>query len=94
MCGIRVSFSCFRDCHIFLIRGAFLIEGQGRAVDTGCSYVIKDEEWIGLCGSSTVIVIVEVGEQRGACRRNTQAAQEKMLREKGKRRYSKECILM
>ncbi len=91
-CGVRVNLPCFRDCQIFLLRGAFLIEGQGRVIETGCSYLVKDEDWIGLCGSETVIVIVEEGQQRGACRKHTQEAQERILAEKSK--SGTECTLM
>jgi hypothetical protein len=66
VCGTKVSLPCFRDCQVFLLRGAFLIEGQGRVIETGCSYLVKDEVWIGLCGSTT-LVVMEEGDQRGAC---------------------------
>ena len=66
---VWVSLPCLRNCQIFLIRGAFLIKGQGRVIGTGCSYPVKDEDGIGLCGSETVIVIMEEGEQQGAFQR-------------------------
>ncbi len=78
VCGVRVILQCFRDCQIFLLRGAFLIEGQGRVTETGCSYLVKDEVWIGLCGSTT-LVVMEEGEMRGACARYTQEMREKFL---------------
>ena len=93
MCGLRVSSPCFRDCQIFLLHGAVLIEGQGRLVDTCCSYIIKDEEWIGLCGSKTVIVVMEEGDQRGACRKHTLESQ-KRLAEKTKLKTDKDCVVM
>jgi hypothetical protein len=80
-CGMKVSQPCFRDCQVFLLRGAFLIDGQGRGTETGCSYLVKDEVWIGLCGSTT-LVVMEEGEMRGACVRYTQEMQEKILAER------------
>jgi hypothetical protein len=62
---------CFRDCQIFLLHGAFLIEGQGLMTETGCSYLVKEEVLIGLCGNTTVVVMEE-GEERGRCRKHTQ----------------------
>ena len=81
VCGVKVSQPCFRDCQVFLLRGAFLIEGQGRVTKSGCSYLIKDEVWIELCGSTTLIVMEE-GEERGRCLHYTQKLQERMLAEK------------
>jgi hypothetical protein len=63
VCGVRVSQPCFRDCQVFLLRGAFHIEGQGRVIETGCSYLVKDEVWIGLCGSTTLVVMEEGGRE-------------------------------
>jgi len=76
-----VSAPCFRDCQIFLLHGAFHIEGQGAITETGCSYLVKNEEWIGLLKSKpeTVIIVMEEGEQRGACRKRTQEWQKEML---------------
>lgn len=75
-----LSQPCFRDCLIFLLRGEFIIKGQGRVTKTGCAYTVKDEEWIWLCGTTT-LVVMEEGEQRGVCRRRTQEAQERILAE-------------
>jgi hypothetical protein len=36
---------CYRDCLIFLLRGEFIIKGQGRVIETGCAYRVKDEAW-------------------------------------------------
>jgi hypothetical protein len=94
MCGVWISYPCFQHCHVFLLRGGILIEGQGRLIETGYSYLIKDEEWIGLCGSETVIVIIEQGQQKGTCRKSTLAAQEKLLREQSKMKSSTDCIIM
>ncbi len=47
-------------------------------VDTGCAYRIKDEVWIWLCRTTT-IVVMEEGEQRGECLRYTQESQELVL---------------
>ena len=69
---------CYRDCLIFLLRGEFIIKGQGRVIDTGCAYRVKDEAWIWLCGTTT-IVVMEEGEQRGECLRCTQESWELIL---------------
>ena len=82
MVGGRVSFHCFSDCRIFLVRGAFAIEGQGRCTETACSYHIKDEEWIGFCGSESIFIVTEEGEQRGICIRKTKEMQEQRAKEK------------
>ena len=74
----KVSQPCFHDCQVFLLRGEFFLEGQARVTETGCSYIVKDEVWIGLFGSTT-LVVMEEGEQRGACLKNTQELQDKML---------------
>lgn len=92
--GIKTSYPCFRNCQIFLLCGAFFIEGQGRLADTSCSYLVKDEESIGFCGSKTVIVILEEGEQRGVCRRHTQEWQEKLRAKESKSKSSIECSIM
>ena len=72
---------CYRDCLIFLLRGEFIIKGQGRVIDTGCAYQVKDEAWIWLCGTTT-IVVMEEGEQRGECLRCTQESRELILAER------------
>jgi hypothetical protein len=69
---------CYRDCLIFLLRGEFIIKGQGRVIDTGYAYRVKDEAWIWLCGMTT-IVVMEEGEQRGECLRCTQESRELIL---------------
>jgi hypothetical protein len=86
----------FRDCQVFLLYGAFLIEGQGRVMETGYSYLIKDEVWIGLCGSTT-LVVMEEGEMRGACLKHTQEMREKILTEiksskKLKKKSNPQCV--
>jgi hypothetical protein len=78
--GVAVSQPCFRDCQVFLLHGAFLIEGQGRVTETGCSYLVKEEVWIELCGSTT-LVVMEEGEERGTCLKHTQESRERMLAE-------------
>jgi hypothetical protein len=47
---------------------------------TGCAYRVKDEKWIWLCGT-TILVVMEEGEQRGVCRRRTQEERERILAE-------------
>jgi hypothetical protein len=96
VCGVRVSLQCFRDCQVFLLHGAFLIEGQGRVTETGYSYLVKDEVWIGLYGSTT-LVVMEEGEMRGACARDTQEMREKILAErqnprKLKKKSNSQCV--
>jgi hypothetical protein len=71
---------CFRHCQIFLLRGAFLVEEQGQVTETGCSYLIKDEVWIGLCGSTT-IVVMEDREERGTCLEHRQESRKRLLAE-------------
>jgi len=80
---------CFRDCLVFLLRGAFIIKGQGRLLQTGCAYRIKDEVWLWLCGTTT-IVIMEEGEMKGECMRSTRESQALLLAQKeGSRRERK-----
>jgi len=80
---------CYRDCLIFLLRGEFIINGQGRLIETGCAYRVKDEAWLWLCGTTT-IVVMEEGEQRGECLRRTQESRELILAERdGSRRVRK-----
>lgn len=80
---------CYRDCLIFLLRGEFIIPGQGRVIETGCAYRVKDEVWLWLCGTTT-IVVMEEGEQRGECLRSTQESRELILAERdGPRRVRK-----
>ena len=71
---------CFRACLIFILRGEFIIKRQRRVTKTGCAYRAKDEEWIWLCGTTT-LVVMEEGEQRGVCRRRTQEEQESIQAE-------------
>ncbi|KAK0639850.1 hypothetical protein B0T16DRAFT_497832 [Cercophora newfieldiana] len=78
--NIRVSFDCFRHCLVFLLRGALFIEGQGMVIEPGYAYEIKDEEWIGL-GGNTTILVMEEGEMKGVCSRNLKVKQEKILAE-------------
>lgn len=56
----RILFS-FPQLQVFLLRGAFLIEGQERVTETAWSYLAKGEIWIGLYGSTTLIVLEEGG---------------------------------
>lgn len=80
---------CYRDCLIFLLRGEFIIKGQGRVIETGCAYRVKDEAWLWLCGTTT-IVVMEEGEQRGECLRCTQESRELILAERnGSRKVRK-----
>jgi hypothetical protein len=65
----------------FLLRGEFIIKGQGRVIETGCAYRVKDEAWLWLCGTTT-IVVMEEGEQRGECLRCTQESRELILAER------------
>jgi hypothetical protein len=71
---------CFRDCQVFLLHGTFFIEGQGYVTEAGCSYYVKDEVRIGVYGNTT-LVIMEEGDQRGACLKHTQELQERILAE-------------
>jgi len=75
---VWINLPCFRDCQVFLLRGQFIIKGQGRVTEPGYSYVVKDEAWIGLRGSTT-LVFMEEGEQRGACLKWTQESRERIL---------------
>ena len=63
------------DCLVFLLRGKLAIKGQGWVEATGCAYRIKDEQMVWLLGTAT-IVIMEEGEQRGVCTRDTRRFQE------------------
>jgi hypothetical protein len=92
--GVKVGYACFRDCQIFLLRGGFHIDGQGRVIETCCLYQIKNEEWIGLCGNDTIIVIMEEGEQRGICRKRTLEAQKKLRDEWSKSKSGARCLIM
>jgi hypothetical protein len=74
---------------IFLLRGEFIIKGHGRVIDTGYAYRVKDEAWIWLCGT-TIIVIMEEGEQRGECLRCTQESRELILAERDGTRKERE----
>jgi hypothetical protein len=78
---IRDNKPCYRDCLIFLLRGEFIIKGQGQVINTGYAYRVKDKAWIWLCGTTTIVVIKE-GEQRGECLRYTQESRELILAEK------------
>jgi hypothetical protein len=97
-----MSMPCLRDCQVFLLRGTLFVEGQGYVTEAGCSYYVKDEVRIGVYGDTT-LVIMEEGEQRGACLKYTQEVQERILAEmkapkklkKGKRtvsRTSQQCV--
>ncbi|KAK2850636.1 hypothetical protein FQN49_005474 [Arthroderma sp. PD_2] len=57
----------FLDCQVFLLHGSFRLPGEEKPVtETGRSYLLENEERIGLCGSTTVVVIEE-GEPGEAC---------------------------
>ena len=71
-----VSHRCYRDCQVFLLHGTFFIDGQGYVTEAGCSYYVKDEVRIGVYGDTT-LVIMEEGEQKGACLKYTQELQER-----------------
>jgi hypothetical protein len=34
---------CYHDCLIFLLCSKFIIKGQGRVIETDCTYRVKDE---------------------------------------------------
>lgn len=69
---------CYRDCLVFLLRGEFVISGQGRAMHAGCAYHVRDEAWIWLRGMTT-IVVMEEGDQRGECLRATQETRQLLV---------------
>ena len=75
---IGTSKLCFRDCLVFLLRGEFIIKGQGLLSQTGCAYRIKDEVWLWLWGRTT-IVIMEEGEMKGECLRSMRETQALLL---------------
>jgi len=77
---IWINLPCFRYCQVFLLHGEFIIEGQGRVIEPGCSYVVKDEVWIGLCGRMT-LVVMEEGEERGTCLKYAQESWARILAE-------------
>jgi hypothetical protein len=58
----------------------FGIKGQGRVTETGCAYRVKDEAWLWLYGTTT-IVVMEEGDQRGVCLRSTEESRELILAE-------------
>jgi hypothetical protein len=76
---------CYRDCLIFLLPGEFIIKGQGRVIETGCAYRVKDETWLWLCGTTARVVMGE-GEQRGECLRCKQESRELILASKDRSR--------
>jgi hypothetical protein len=76
---------CYCNCLIFLLCSKFIIKGQGRVIETGCVYYIKDEAWLWLYRTTTIVVIEE-GEQRGECLRYIQESQEQILAERDRPR--------
>ena len=59
-----------------MLRGAIFIDGQGKFIEPGYAYVVKDEEWIGLGGNTTVFVMEE-GEMKGICAQKVNEGQER-----------------
>lgn len=82
----RVGFHCFRDCLVFLLRGAIFLEGFGALVEPGYAYAIKDEEMLGLGGNTTIFVMeegaMEEGAMKGICAQKTREKQEEFRRNK------------
>ena len=68
----------FRDCKAFPYRGAYLMERQGRVIETSHSCLVEDEVWIGVYGNTTLVVMDE-GEMTSACARYTQEMREIFL---------------
>ena len=56
-------------------------------MESGCSYVIKDEVSIGLYGNTT-LVVMEEGEERGACMKRAEQTQATMHSRKDPARFS------
>ena len=56
-------------------------------MESGCSYVIKDEVSIGLYGNTT-LVVMEEGEERGACMKLTERTHATMHSRKDRVRSS------
>ena len=74
--NIRIGFHCFHDCLVFLLCGVIFVDGQGALVEPGYAYRIKDEECLGLGGNTTVL-IMEEGDAKGLCVKQTKEWQEK-----------------
>ncbi|KAI3325017.1 hypothetical protein HD806DRAFT_553188 [Xylariaceae sp. AK1471] len=74
--SLKISLHCLRHCLVFLLRGVIFIDGQGKIIEPGYAYVVKDEEWIGL-GGNTTIFVMEEGEMKGICAQKLEEAQEK-----------------
>ncbi|KAK4209208.1 hypothetical protein QBC37DRAFT_352148 [Rhypophila decipiens] len=66
---------CLKDCLLFLLQGQIFIEGQGRFIEPGYAYAVKDEKMIRLGGNTTVFVMEE-GEMRGICAQKLKEAWE------------------
>ena len=63
-------------------------------IETGCAYRIKDEAWLWLWGTTT-IVVMEEGEQRGEYLRCTRESQELTLAERdGYRKVRKRAKIL
>ena len=79
--NVKIGFHCLRHCLIFLLRGVLFIERQGAIIEPGYAYVVRDEEWIGLGGNTTVFVMEE-GEMKGICAQKLKEEQEKYWAER------------
>ncbi|EFR05354.1 hypothetical protein MGYG_08365 [Nannizzia gypsea CBS 118893] len=50
----------FQNCKIFLLKGAFRLLSDERLIsEPGRAYRVKDEDRIGLCGSTAAVVVIE-----------------------------------
>lgn len=78
---MKVGLHCFRHCLIFLLRGVIFIDKQGALIEPGYAYVVRDEEWIGL-GGNTTILVMEEGEMKGICAQKLKEEQEEYRAEK------------
>jgi hypothetical protein len=61
---------------VFLVCGGVTLDGRSAIKEPGYAYALKDEEMIGLLGTTRVL-IMEEGEMRGICAHKTKEAQEK-----------------
>jgi hypothetical protein len=82
---IRDPKPCYCNCLIFLLLGKFVVERQGRIIETDCAYRIKDKSRLRLNGMTT-IVGMEEGEQKGACPRLTQESRDLILAKRNESR--------
>jgi hypothetical protein len=72
--NMNVSLPCFRDCLVFLYRGAISTQGEVLLNETGHAYAVKNEEWLGL-DKNTTIFVMEQGAMKGICNRKTDEEQ-------------------